>query len=147
LPDDPSDRIAACDDTPLRVVAGPGTGKTRALTRLIKRRLAEGAAPERMFACTFSRTAAADLAKAVKALGVKGAGIVRATTLHAFCFGVLGNQKVMSQTGRVARPLLAHSDGQTHCVQWQNMSQEAAGIAEFVKSRINLGRVEAGNPL
>ncbi len=63
-----------------------------------------------MFACSFSRTAASDLAKAVKALGVEGAGAVRASTLHSFCFGVLGNQQVMTQTGRVARPLLAHEE-------------------------------------
>ena len=57
-------QIAASDATPLRVRAGPGTGKTFTLMRRIARFLEQGTAPERILVCTFTRTAAADLKEA-----------------------------------------------------------------------------------
>ena len=55
--------IAATDDSPLRVIAGPGTGKSFALKRRVARLLEEGADPTRIFAVTFTRNAAAILVK------------------------------------------------------------------------------------
>lgn len=53
--------IASVNHSPLRVLAGPGTGKTFALMRRVARLLQEGANPNRMLVCTFTRTAARDL--------------------------------------------------------------------------------------
>lgn len=61
--------IAAYPGTPLRVVAGPGTGKTFALMRRVARLLEEGAQPNRILAVTFTRTAANDLVEKLAALG------------------------------------------------------------------------------
>ena len=47
--------IAASDASPLRVRAGPGTGKTFTLMRRIARFLERGTAPERILVCTFTR--------------------------------------------------------------------------------------------
>ena len=74
--------------------------------RRVARLLQSGAAPDRMLVCTFTRTAAKDLAGELAVLGVDGASDVRAGTLHAFCFGLLGQDEVLEATGRVPRPLL-----------------------------------------
>jgi len=103
----PPRRIAELNHTPIRVLAGPGTGKTFALMRRVARLLQDGGAPDRMLVCTFTRTTARDLQGELTRLGVNG-GVdqVRAGTLHAFCFGLLGRAEVLEATGRVPRPLL-----------------------------------------
>jgi len=102
----PARRIAELNHTPMRVLAGPGTGKTFALMRRVARLLQDGATPNRMLVCTFTRTAARDLEGELVRLGVEGVDDVRAGTLHAFCFGLLGRDEVLEATGRVPRPLL-----------------------------------------
>ncbi len=102
----PARRIAELNHTPMRVLAGPGTGKTFALMRRVARLLQDGATPNRMLVCTFTRTAARDLGGELARLGVEGVDDVRAGTLHAFCFGLLGRDEALEATGRVPRPLL-----------------------------------------
>lgn len=102
----PARRIAEVNHSPLRVLAGPGTGKTFALMRRVARLLQEGGTPRRILVCTFTRTAASDLKKELRALGVDGVDGVRASTLHAFCFGLLSKAEVLALLGRVPRPLL-----------------------------------------
>lgn len=102
----PARRIAELKHTPMRVIAGPGTGKTFALMRRVARLLQEGATPNRILVCTFTRTAARDLERELASLGVKGVEKVSAETLHAFCFALLGRAEVLQATGRVPRPLL-----------------------------------------
>ena len=97
--------IAAADESPLRVLAGPGTGKTYAMKRRIMRLLQEGEDPRRMLACTFTRTAARDISKAITALDTEGAKRVWSGTLHGLCFSILQRQEVLAVTGRNARPL------------------------------------------
>ncbi len=102
----PALKIAQADHSPLRVVAGPGTGKTFALMRRIARLLHTGNDPESVFLCSFTRTAAADLQRAIMELLVRGADKVRTGTLHSYCFEVLAKADVFIVTGRVPRPLL-----------------------------------------
>ncbi|MBC7076744.1 MAG: ATP-dependent helicase, partial [Synergistales bacterium] len=102
----PARRIAELDHTPMRVLAGPGTGKTFALMRRVARLLQGGATPNRILVCTFTRTAARDLQKELENLGVPGAEQVWAGTIHAFCFSLLSRAEVLEATGRVPRPLL-----------------------------------------
>lgn len=99
-------RIAETRQSPLRVLAGPGTGKTFALMRRVMRLLEEGRNPRGIFVCTFTRTAARDLQNELSLLGVPGAEDVRAGTVHAFCFRLLSRAEVLEATGRVPRPLL-----------------------------------------
>jgi len=106
----PARCIAELDHTPMRVLAGPGTGKTFALMRRVARLLQDGATPNRMLVCTFTRTAARDLESELARLGVDGANEVRAGTLHAFCFRLLGKAEVLEATGRVPRPLLSFEE-------------------------------------
>lgn len=99
-------RIAETDASPLRVAAGPGTGKTYSLTRRVMRLLQEGVAPTKIMVCTFTRTAAEDMKKALHALDVEGVELVRAGTIHSFCFELLAKTEVLAITHRVPRTLL-----------------------------------------
>lgn len=107
--------IAAYPGSPLRVVAGPGTGKTFALMRRVARLLEQGAQPNRILAVTFTRTAANDLVEKLAALGVPGAGQVSAKTLHSLCFGLLSRNSVFQVLGRVARPLMGYEQDTLVC--------------------------------
>jgi DNA helicase II / ATP-dependent DNA helicase PcrA len=102
----PALEIAATTASPLRVDAGPGTGKTFALMRRVSRLLEEGLNPERIFVGTFTRTSATDLINSLAELGADGAEAVHAGTIHGFCFRILSRDIVLEQTRRVPRPLL-----------------------------------------
>lgn len=60
---------ATFGDGPLRVIAGPGTGKTTTLTARVEVLLERGVAPERILLLTFSRRAAREIVNRVSALG------------------------------------------------------------------------------
>src|SRR5690349_1924503 len=94
----------------LRVVAGPGTGKTFAMRRRVSRLLEEGVDPARILAITFTRVAAASIVAEIKAIGTAGGERVAAGTLHAFCFRLLQRAEVLEFLGRKARPLITYSD-------------------------------------
>jgi DNA helicase II / ATP-dependent DNA helicase PcrA len=99
-------QIAQTEDSPLRVMAGPGTGKSFAMKRRVVRLLEEGADSNRILVVTFTRTAAADLVQELHALGVPGCENIVASTLHSFCFSLLSRREVFEQLGRVPRPLV-----------------------------------------
>jgi DNA helicase-2/ATP-dependent DNA helicase PcrA len=98
--------IAGTQDRPLRLMAGPGTGKTFALKRMVARLLTEGVLPRRILVVTFTRAAAADLKREVRALDVEGCSEVSAGTLHSFCFSLLSRNEVFRYLQRGARPLV-----------------------------------------
>ncbi|HVC75340.1 MAG TPA: ATP-dependent helicase [Candidatus Micrarchaeaceae archaeon] len=102
--------VAAAEASPLKVVAGPGTGKTFALKRRVARRLQEGCQPKRILAVTFTRMAATDLKNELAGLGIEGCDEVDAVTLHSLCFRMLARTVVLESTGRHPRPLLAFEE-------------------------------------
>ncbi|MEM9519030.1 MAG: ATP-dependent DNA helicase UvrD2 [Actinomycetota bacterium] len=76
--------------TPLCVVAGAGSGKTRVVTRRIAWQAATGAIdPRRVLAVTFTRRAAAELRRRTRALGLRDD--VAAGTFHSIALAVLRN--------------------------------------------------------
>jgi len=99
--------IAATDENPIRVMAGPGTGKSFAMKRRVARLLESGQDPRRVLAVTFTRNAAASLVSDLHALGIADCEKVRVGTLHAFCFSLLGQQEVFDYLGRVPRPVVS----------------------------------------
>ncbi|WP_341482515.1 ATP-dependent helicase [Fundidesulfovibrio agrisoli] len=99
-------RIARAEESPLRVLAGPGTGKTFSLMRRIARIIDEGTSPERILVCTFTRTAAKDLQSELRRLGAAGCSSVIAGTLHSFCYRALNRAGVYELIGRIPRALL-----------------------------------------
>lgn len=98
--------IASSDDNRLRVLAGPGTGKTYALKRLVMRLLERGDDPRRIVVVTFTRTAGADLANEMKTLGIPGCEDIRAGTLHSLCFSILRSTAALTAHNRIPRTLI-----------------------------------------
>lgn len=104
--DGPALRIAASTASPLRVAAGPGTGKTYALMRRVARLLEEGADPKRILVITFTRTGARAITSELSKQEVEGAPEIISSTLHSHCFRTLAQASVFGFTGRVARTLI-----------------------------------------
>ena len=98
--------IASSDDPRLRVLAGPGTGKTFALKRLVMRLLERGDDPKRILVVTFTRTAAADLAQEMEGMAIPGCDEIAAGTLHSLCFRILNSNAALAVHNRVPRPLI-----------------------------------------
>lgn len=100
-------RIAASNENPLRVMAGPGTGKSFAMQRRVARLLEQDLVPPgRILAVTFTRNAAASLVIDLNGMGVAGSDGIWCGTLHGYCFGLLGRQNVFTYLGRIPRPLI-----------------------------------------
>ena len=59
---------ASFGDQPLRVIAGPGTGKTTTLTARVEYLLDQGIQPERILLLTFTRRSAREILSRVRAL-------------------------------------------------------------------------------
>lgn len=102
--------IASSNSSSLRVLAGPGTGKTFSMMRRVARLLEQGVDPQKILVCTFTRTAAHDLKTALTKLGVEGADRVIASTLHSYCFLLLSKSQVLTVIDRNPRPLLAFEE-------------------------------------
>ncbi|MEM7140154.1 MAG: ATP-dependent DNA helicase UvrD2 [Actinomycetota bacterium] len=89
--------------SPLCIVAGAGSGKTRVLTRRIAWQSAEGAIdPRRVLALTFTRRAAAELRSRTRRLGIRED--VAAGTFHAAALATL--RRFWDHTGRSHPTLL-----------------------------------------
>ncbi len=129
----PALQVAGNRNSPLRVVAGPGTGKTFAIMRRVTRLLEEGVNPRRILVCTFTRTAANDLSREILSLGVRGATNIVAGTLHAFCFRFLAREDVFSDTGRFPRPLLEYETR----FMLEDLKQQGLGGIRECKKRLD----------
>ncbi|MBM4051929.1 MAG: ATP-dependent DNA helicase PcrA [Planctomycetes bacterium] len=74
--------------TPLLVLAGPGSGKTRVITRRIAHLVAQGAAPWSILALTFTNKASGEMKERVQAMLEAEVASVRGlqvSTFHSFC--------------------------------------------------------------
>jgi superfamily I DNA/RNA helicase len=96
----------ATDDSPrIRVLAGPGTGKSFSMRRRVARLIENGADPSRILAITFTRIAAEDIRRELNGLDVAGAELIDARTLHSLAMRTLQRQHVIDALGRNTRPL------------------------------------------
>ncbi len=77
-------------DGPVLVLAGAGTGKTKAITMRMAYMISMGIAPEAIAAMTFTNKAAREMAERLRQLvGEKTASKVRLGTFHSFCLNIL----------------------------------------------------------
>ncbi|MEX2450307.1 MAG: ATP-dependent helicase, partial [Rhodospirillales bacterium] len=104
-PGSPAYGIAASEEARIRVVAGPGTGKSFALKRRVAKLLEEGIHPDLILPDTFTRVAAEDLHRELVGLDVDGAERLQGKTLHSLGLSILRRQIVLESTGRIPRPL------------------------------------------
>lgn len=104
-PQSPAYRIAASANARVRVIAGPGTGKSFAMKRRVARLLEEGVEPAHILAVTFTRVAAEDLHRELVGMGVPGCEALNGVTLHSLALRTLMRNHVLAATGRIPRPL------------------------------------------
>ena len=71
----------------LLVVAGPGSGKTRVITRRVARLIEKGVRPGAIVAITFTNKAAQEMARRVESQGAPPGAWVK--TFHAMCAAIL----------------------------------------------------------
>ena len=74
-------------DGPLLVLAGPGSGKTRVVTRRVAHLVERGVPPWQILAITFTNKASQEMAERVQHL-LPGSR-VRVSTFHKFCASLL----------------------------------------------------------
>ena len=101
-------KLASSQNEVIRAVAGPGSGKSFAIKRRISRLLEEGVNPENILAITFTRTAAQDLKSEIQSLGIKGAELVHARTVHSHALKILMDEQVFEATRRTPRMVIDH---------------------------------------
>jgi DNA helicase-2/ATP-dependent DNA helicase PcrA len=98
-------KIAAATGNRIRVIAGPGTGKSYAMKRRVARLLEQKVKPNKMLAVTFTRVAAEDLHRELQKLDVPGCEELQGQTVHSLAMRILSRQHVLQSVGRTPRPL------------------------------------------
>jgi len=142
-------RIAASDSRYVRILAGPGTGKTFTMMRRIARFLEEGTNPSRILVATFTRTAAEDLRRKLENLGATGSEEIVATTLHSLCFSMLSRKDVLRSTGRVPRPLLRFEENyllRDLDARFGNLRSRRKMLEAFLAGRSRFEQLGPGHP-
>ena len=135
--------IASTPNTPLRVMAGPGTGKSFAMKRRVARLLESGQDPTRVLAVTFTRNAAASLVDDLHALGIANCEEVRASTLHALCFSLLSKQSVFDYLGRTPRPIVTFQKSGVLQFEGKAMLEDILAAGRFGPKRDCTKRIRA----
>jgi DNA helicase-2/ATP-dependent DNA helicase PcrA len=135
--------IAATENSPLRVMAGPGTGKSFAMKRRVARLLENGQTPERILAVTFTRNAAFSLVNDLRALEIPGCEEIWAGTLHGYCFGLLSQKAVFDYLGRVARPIVTFQKSGVLQFEGRAMLEDLTVDKEFGPKRDCTKRIRA----
>jgi DNA helicase II / ATP-dependent DNA helicase PcrA len=102
----PAHAIATSEHTRIRVLAGPGTGKSFAMKRRVARLLERDEVPPGdILAVTFTRVAAEDLHRELLSLAVANAEGLVGRTLHSLAMSILLRNHVLQTLGRMPRPL------------------------------------------
>jgi len=118
-----------------RLLAGPGTGKTRALTARAAYLVSEkNCPPEEILGVTFTRAAAAELRDRVRAiLGPDAPGYPEVTTLHSFALQTILRHEAGD---RLPQPIRIADDYEERWI-----------IEEDIKRLLNLPRVDHARAL
>lgn len=137
-------QIAASTAPRIRVMAGPGTGKSFAMMRRIARLIeVDGVDPERILAVTFTRTAARDLERELQNMGVPGCEDIPAGTVHSFCFQLLLRNDVFVFLGRVPRGLITFNNKGVNGFEVEPLLADLQPRGSFGARREMTGRIRA----
>ena len=128
----------------LRVMAGPGTGKSFAMKRRIARLIeVDGVDPERILAVTFTRTAARDLERELNNMGVPGCENIVAGTVHSYCFQLLLRNDVFDLLGRVPRGLITFNNRGIYGYEVEPLLADLQPLGNFGAKRDMTKRIRA----
>ena len=105
LLDDAARAVVEHRGGPLRVLAGPGTGKTTTLVEHVASLVDGGASPDQVLVLTFSRKAAAELRERISARLGRTVHEPLARTFHSYAFGLLRREAAL--TGEAPPRLLS----------------------------------------
>ncbi len=97
--------IASSPNQHVRVIAGPGTGKSFAMKRRVARLLENGIEPSAILPVTFTRVAAEDLHRELVCMQVPRCEELVGKTLHSLALRTLMRHHVLAATGRTPRAL------------------------------------------
>jgi len=123
--------VAQHSGSPLRVLAGPGTGKTFSIMKRVLRLIEEEDNLQSILLVTFTRMAAQDLVRIISEIGISEDVDVKATTLHSLSFSILNKEQVIEATSRTPRPLLRFEmDPLLHDLKYQGLG----GIRDLKKN-------------
>jgi DNA helicase-2/ATP-dependent DNA helicase PcrA len=100
--------IAGSDEPVIRVMAGPGTGKSFAMKRRAMRLVEQGQIGSRILAVTFTNNAAKSLRDDLESVGETGSTPIHVATLHSLCLSILNQENALSAVGRKTRFLLKY---------------------------------------
>ncbi|HWB67348.1 MAG TPA: ATP-dependent DNA helicase [Mycobacteriales bacterium] len=100
--DDAQQAVVDHPGGPLRVLAGPGTGKTTTLVEAVVERVRRDAAPDDVLVLTFSRKAADELRERIAARLGRTTAEPAAATFHSWCYSLL---RLHTPAGRPPRLL------------------------------------------
>ncbi len=132
---DPDQAAAArVTEGSLLIVAGPGTGKTRTLTRRIAHLIRDcGAAAESCLAITFTRRAAEELRERLASLLLAGSAAagslpVRVHTFHGLCLELLREALREDGQGDGARRLLGLTPAFRVAHEWEQLAAIMEGM-------------------
>lgn len=149
--DDQQLAAATAGDAPLVIVAGAGTGKTRALTSRVAHLLQSGVAPERILLLTFTRRAAEDMLGRVASVcgdasaarriwgGTFHAVAHRIVAEHAASFGLAG-MSVLDPSDVVDLVDLLRDEHGLAEEQSRTRLPRAGTIADVYSRSVNTGR-------
>ena len=143
---------AAIDENQaVRIVAGPGTGKSRVIEEHVIDLLKRGVHPSRITACSFTRAASQDLEKRIKECCEKNgfadsAELIHVSTLHALALRALKQQNLIGGLGEAT--VLSNSESQDlfdrEFIEKSGLpgidKKRAAKIREFFEASWQTGR-------
>jgi len=123
--------VAQHSGSPLRVLAGPGTGKTFSIMKRVLRLIEEEDNLQSILLVAFTRMAAQDLVRIISEIGISEDVDVKATTLHSLSFSILNKEQVIEATSRTPMPLLRFEmDPLLHDLKYQGLG----GIRDLKKN-------------
>lgn len=136
--------IASSTASRIRVMAGPGTGKSYAMKRRVARLVeADDVEPSRILAVTFTRTAARDLERELQNIGVEGCEQIPAGTVHSFCFKLLLRNEVFEFLGRVPRGLITFNNKGVNGFEVEPLLADLRSLGNFGAKREMTKRIRA----
>jgi len=101
----PAYHIAKSKNRCIRVIAGPGTGKSFAMQKRVARLLENEIPAHTILPVTFTRIAAEDLHRELVDMNVPGCQDLQGRTLHSLALRILMRNHVLDAIGRTPRPL------------------------------------------